>query len=132
MTGRGEGTFRRLFRLALNTVILMVMLNGLLKAARIYVTHPLGRATKVARTAFELKQVATELATEELLNGSYPEDFTQFMRDNLQRSGGGDPVLDPWGNPYRFQGMEKGFAIASAGPDELIGTADDVYLKRTE
>ncbi|HEX4452173.1 MAG TPA: hypothetical protein VH143_14955 [Kofleriaceae bacterium] len=35
-------------------------------------------------------------------------------------------VLDPWGTPYRMTPSGQGFAISSAGPDRIFGTADDV------
>jgi hypothetical protein len=35
-------------------------------------------------------------------------------------------VLDPWGTPYRMTPSGQGYAILSAGPDHVFGTADDV------
>jgi hypothetical protein len=35
-------------------------------------------------------------------------------------------VLDPWGTPYRMTPSGQGYAITSAGPDRVFGTADDV------
>ncbi len=35
-------------------------------------------------------------------------------------------VIDPWGTPYRLTPSGHGYAISSAGPDRVFGTADDV------
>ena len=116
----------------LNTVLLIILLNGALRAARMYVAHPAVRAARVARTAFELQQIATVIESEELLTGSYPEDFAQFMRENFHRKTGGDNTLDPWGNPYVFANSERDFVVRSAGPDSVPRTADDVYITRVK
>jgi hypothetical protein len=35
-------------------------------------------------------------------------------------------TIDPWGTPYRMTPSGQGYAIISAGPDHVFGTADDV------
>jgi hypothetical protein len=36
--------------------------------------------------------------------------------------------LDPWHNPYQYQGERAHFTLRSAGPDGKLNTADDVVL----
>jgi Type II secretion system (T2SS), protein G len=36
--------------------------------------------------------------------------------------------LDPWHNPYQYQGERTHFTLRSAGPDGKLNTADDVVL----
>ena len=38
--------------------------------------------------------------------------------------------LDPWHNPYRYEGNERSYTLASDGPDGKQGTPDDVTLGR--
>lgn len=38
--------------------------------------------------------------------------------------------LDPWHNPYQYQGERTSFTLRSAGPDGKLNTADDVILNR--
>jgi hypothetical protein len=38
--------------------------------------------------------------------------------------------LDPWRNPYRYEGTRASYALGSDGPDGKQGTADDVTLNR--
>ncbi|MET0622574.1 MAG: type II secretion system protein GspG [Pyrinomonadaceae bacterium] len=38
--------------------------------------------------------------------------------------------LDPWRNPYRYEGTERSYTLASDGPDGKQGTPDDVTLGR--
>ena len=36
--------------------------------------------------------------------------------------------LDPWHNPYGYEGTTNRFSLRSAGPDGIAGTADDVAI----
>lgn len=38
--------------------------------------------------------------------------------------------IDPWHNPYRYEGTEASYKLASDGPDGKPNTADDVTLAR--
>jgi hypothetical protein len=132
MIERGGSPFHRWFRLIVNTLILIILLNGLVRAARMIITHPAAQAARVARAAFELQQIAAVIEQEELLTGSYPENFAEFMRENFRRKRGRDVTTDPWGNRYRFADEEKDFVVRSAGPDGVPRTTDDIYITRTK
>ena len=36
--------------------------------------------------------------------------------------------LDPWENPYHYQGTRDHFSLRSTGPDGKLNTADDVVF----
>jgi len=129
---RSRGVFSRLLALIVKAVILVILLNGGLKAARMFMAHPAAQAASVARTAFELQQIASTIESEELLEGAYPSDFTQFMKDNFYRKTGGDTTTDPWGSPYRFENKEREFVVYSAGPDGVPRTTDDLSITRVK
>jgi hypothetical protein len=38
--------------------------------------------------------------------------------------------IDPWHNPYRYEGTAASYTLASDGPDGKPNTADDVTLAR--
>jgi hypothetical protein len=38
--------------------------------------------------------------------------------------------LDPWHNPYRYEGTNASYTLTSDGPDGKQGTADDVTVRR--
>ena len=38
--------------------------------------------------------------------------------------------LDPWHNPYRYNGTTAAYTLASDGPDGKPGTSDDVTVSR--
>ena len=38
--------------------------------------------------------------------------------------------LDPWHNPYRYEGTQASYTLASDGPDGRAGTTDDVTVRR--
>jgi Type II secretion system (T2SS), protein G len=38
--------------------------------------------------------------------------------------------IDPWHNPYRYEGTQASYTLASDGPDGKPNTADDVTLGR--
>ena len=127
---RGVGS--RLLALIVKAVILVILLNGAFKAARIFMAHPAAQAARVARTAFELQQIASTIESEELLEGTYPSDFTQFMQDNFYRKTGGNTTLDPWGYPYCFENKEREFVVYSAGPDGVPRNNDDLSITRVK
>jgi len=132
MIDRSGSVLGRLLALMVKAVILIILLNGALKAARMFMVHPAVQAATVTRTAFELQQIAAVIEGEELLTGTYPTDFTQFMRDNFDRKSGGDTTTDPWGSPYRFENKEREYVVSSAGPDGVLHTTDDLYIKRVK
>ena len=60
--------------------------------------------------------------------GKLPETL-----EELARGSEGEPPLlkkegltDPWGTPFGYERKGRRFTITSAGPDRVMGTADDV------
>lgn len=86
----------------------------------------LGRAVSVAevdlawrrRAAEELDRIASVCAAWRDENGTFPAGIEVLVPGRL----GGDYALDPWGSVYEIEGGQ----VASAGPDRLVGTADDL------
>ncbi|MEZ4216367.1 MAG: type II secretion system protein GspG [Myxococcota bacterium] len=74
--------------------------------------------------------IERELAEVHALTGAYP-DALRDLGWRLAGQGGvdganADPGLDPWGRAWTYRADDAGYALASAGPDGVDGTDDDV------
>jgi hypothetical protein len=90
---------------------------------------------RVATTAgIEIKNVAQAVYMEWIDSDTLPlENFSQFLRDNMEESKGGDRrdrACDSWGTPYRLARVRTGFEIQCAGPDKQWHSADDIVFYR--
>jgi len=64
-------------------------------------------------------------------NGKFPaslEELTQFIkeghREPLLKK---EDLIDPWGEPFEYEPLVRGFILRSSGPDRIMGTKDDMY-----
>lgn len=81
----------------------------------------------------QLASFASGLATHKSMNGQYPDDFNEFVRQNFQTDAEHkDMTRDAWNNPYQYTKRGNGYEIRSAGPDLLWGTADDVVKEKSD
>ena len=61
--------------------------------------------------------------------GGNPRQATFGPGESQQLNAKGE-LLDPWGTPYFFHQLSGDhMEIHSAGPDKIMGTADDLVLK---
>jgi hypothetical protein len=98
--------------LAAATAITIAAVGGLVIGPRFAHHH---RVASTAATAIAHRDIARlDLATD------WRANHRGFMHVHSTR------VLDPWGTPYRMTPSGQGYAIISAGPDRVFGTADDV------
>ena len=72
---------------------------------------------KLIRVQLEIQRLTSELEQYQMRTGEWPESWRQ-----IKRSG-----LDPWGGKYVFEIEGDRPLVFSAGPDDEIGTDDDVY-----
>ncbi len=72
---------------------------------------------KLIRVQLEIQRLTSELEQYHMRRGEWPESWRQ-----IKRSG-----LDPWGGEYVFEIEGDRPLVFSAGPDDEIGTDDDVY-----
>jgi hypothetical protein len=84
----------------------------------------------VAVTQLELAGMNTVVMTSaagDELPADISVNFAGFLRENFTVVvGGGDPSLDPWGDPYRLRSTDEAYEISSSGPDGTFDTADDL------
>jgi hypothetical protein len=87
---------------------------------------------KSARARAELESIATALESFRRERGSYLESKSEAaLIDNLNPRFLGRVIrVDPWHQPYEYEGTRNSFTLRSAGPDEKANTADDVVLTR--
>jgi hypothetical protein len=87
---------------------------------------------KSARARAEIESMATALEAFRRERGSYLASKShaalidslnpRFLQHVMR--------LDPWHQPYEYEGTRTAFVLRSAGPDEKPNTADDVVVSR--
>ncbi|HYX27658.1 MAG TPA: type II secretion system protein GspG [Pyrinomonadaceae bacterium] len=89
-------------------------------------------AEKTARARAELESIATALEAFRRERGSYLESKSEAaLIDNLNPRFLSRIIrVDPWHQPYEYEGTRTSFVLRSAGPDEKPNTADDVVVSR--
>src|SRR6266576_2425488 len=85
---------------------------------------------KSARARAELESIATALEAFRRERGSYLASKSQAtLIDNLNPRFLPRVIrVDPWHQPYEYEGTSTSFVLRSAGPDEKPNTADDVVI----
>ena len=89
-------------------------------------------AEKTARARAELESIATALESFRRERGSYPESKSEAaLIDNLNPRYLARVIrVDPWHQPYEYEGARTSFVLRSKGPDGKPRTDDDVTLTR--
>src|SRR5947207_308272 len=89
-------------------------------------------AEKAARARAELESIATALESYRRERGSYLESKSEAaLIDNLNPHYLARVIrVDPWHQPYQYEGTTTSFVLRSAGPDEKSNTPDDVLISR--
>jgi hypothetical protein len=87
---------------------------------------------KTARARAELESIATALESFQRERGSYLESKSEAtLIDNLNPHFLKSIIrVDPWHQPYEYQGTRTSFLLRSAGPDEKPNTPDDLVISR--
>ena len=85
---------------------------------------------KTARAQAELESIATALESYRRERGSYIESKSEAaLIDHLSPHYLARVVrLDPWHQPYEYEGSRTSFVLRSSGPDGKPNTADDVTV----
>jgi hypothetical protein len=85
-------------------------------------------AEKTARARAELESIATALESFRRERGSYLESKSHAaLIDTLSPRYLARVIrIDPWHQPYQYEGAPTNFVLRSNGPDGLPDTADDV------
>jgi len=85
---------------------------------------------KTARAHAELDLIATALESFRRERGSYLESKSEAaLIDSLNPKYLARVIrVDPWHNPYEYEGERERFTLRSTGPDGKANTTDDVTL----
>lgn len=76
---------------------------------------------------------ASGLNTYRSLNGHYPDDFQNFLRENFSSEAmNRNLAADPWNIPVQYTKRLNGYELRSAGPDQLWMTGDDIIYTKDE
>jgi len=87
-------------------------------------------AEKTSRARAELELIAAALESFRRERGGYPESKTESsLIDSLNPRYLSRVIrIDPWHQPYEYEGSRTSFVLRSVGPDERANTADDVTV----
>ena len=87
-------------------------------------------AEKTARARAELESITTALESYRREHGSYIESKSEAtLIDHLSPRYLARIIrVDPWHQPYEYEGTRDGFTLRSVGPDGKSNTADDIIL----
>lgn len=98
------------------------------------VKEPIGEVLGIFQSAgvmMEMDGASKVIFLDQVAGGDVPSQYElgDFLRANMVTKPGieRDPANDTWGNPYRIESGDTWFRLASAGPDGLHGTDDDLY-----
>ena len=85
---------------------------------------------KSARARAELESIATALESFRRERGSYVESKSEAaLIDHLNPHYLARVIrVDPWHQPYEYEGSRSSFVLRSSGPDGKPGTSDDVTV----
>src|SRR5438309_1293723 len=87
-------------------------------------------AEKTAHARAELETIASALESYRREHGSYIESKSEAtLIDHLNPRYLARIIrIDPWHQPYEYEGTRDGFTLRSIGPDGKSNTADDIIL----
>lgn len=90
-------------------------------------------AEKISRARAELESIATALEAYHREHGSYLESKTEgALIDSLNPRYLPRVIrIDPWHQPYQYEGSRASFTLRSSGPDEKPNTPDDVIVTKS-
>ena len=87
-------------------------------------------AEKTARARAELESIATALESFRRERGSYVESKSEAtLIDHLSPRYLARVIrIDPWHQPYQYEGARTSFVLRSTGPDSKPDTPDDITV----
>jgi Type II secretion system (T2SS), protein G len=113
--------------------VVLLIVGMAIPAARVQIFEAVSPVTDAVRSKMvpsKLEGMADQLEIKIRTKGPLrpgEEAWAQWLRTGYS----GTPE-DPWGNLYFVNiGRRGGFTVGSVGPDEELGTEDDITLTRT-
>jgi general secretion pathway protein G len=115
-------------------ILLVVAILGVL--ASIVVMSMTGQTEKarITATRITIDSIKSAVDRYEMELGKYPENLAELVKEGDEKWPG--PFLDQeevprdhWGREFKYEIIGKRVRITSAGPDQQMGTADDLLNK---
>jgi hypothetical protein len=78
---------------------------------------------RLAALGAQLREVETALGAFADERGGWPADLAELVPGHLRDA---RLLVDPWGTPLRLEHGAAAAAVASAGPDRVPGSGDDI------
>jgi general secretion pathway protein G len=118
------------------TLIEILIVIGLLSGLMVILARQvftIADDAKDKQASLAMGSVSEGLTLYRVHNDKYPGDLDALLRDPGDGKRWRGPyieekkLLDPWGNPFRYQSQGRSFQLQSSGLDESFDTEDDIY-----
>lgn len=113
-------------------ILLVVAILGILAGVAVVSVSGKTKKANIAATRTSIAAILTAVDMYEVDNGGYPAGLQNLITRGSENNWNG-PYLrdgrlpkDAWGNDYQYAAKENGVEIRSGGPDNQIGTQDDI------
>jgi len=118
----------------LGTLIWFTAILGLVVAVVVVIAAVLVMALAgVAMTSPEVPELTSDMVNIAVAVAEYSDEFNEAPTDLALLDLNEVQTIDPWGTPYILTGsMRDEHCVASAGPDRVAGTDDDIDLNGLE
>lgn len=115
-------------------ILLVVSILGILASIVVVkMTNQAGKA-KITATRVTIESIKVAIDRYEMELSKYPENLAELVKEGDEKWPG--PFLDQqevpkdqWGQEFKYEIIGKRVRITSAGPDQQMGTADDLWNK---
>lgn len=98
---------------------------GLLVADDAFGGHRCGAGVKIA--SLRVREVDNAIAQYQIMHGRCPATPSDLADGEFISA---RDLVDPWNRGIRFTCTEEDTRVASAGPDKIFGTTDDIMNER--
>ena len=115
-------------------VLLVVAILGILAAVVVGNFGQHGETARIRATRASIAAISTQVDVFQLDVGRLPNSLDELINQPSGAAnwngpyirGGSAALQDAWGTPFTYRREGNTYTIASAGPDQQMGTGDDI------
>ncbi|MCR5413670.1 MAG: type II secretion system protein GspG [Kiritimatiellae bacterium] len=114
-------------------LLVVVAILGILGAVAVQQLMGSTDDAKLVAAKTSVDNIKSAVMQYEIKHKKLPESLTDLVKgERTFLDGGEGALIDPWDHPYELKKDGKKFYIVSGGPDESIGTEDDIRSDKTQ
>ena len=113
-------------------ILLVVAILGILAGVAVIGIGGKTKKANIQATRTSISVVQTAVGMYEVDNGAYPASLQNLLTKGGENNWNGPYIQngrmpkDAWNNDFQYTPKEGGVEIRSAGPDQQMGTEDDI------